>query len=136
MHERHITEKKQGRQRKMKKFNLQKALAGEPVITRDGRPVKIAGYNPDADDTSKLAGWVNSNVNSWHSNGKYWNDMNADNDLFMAPTERKQFVLVVKSGISYLAHGPYETIERLEINRPYLCSCSDSYSIHEITITE
>lgn len=67
----------------MKPFDLEKALAGEPVVTRDGRPVKIAGYNPDADDYAKIVGWVDGDTKSWDSNGEYF-IAKSNTDLFMA----------------------------------------------------
>lgn len=69
----------------MEAFDLQKALAGEPVITRDGRPVKIAGYNPDANNNSNVIGWVGKEYQCWYSNGWYLPTKGHDLDLFMAP---------------------------------------------------
>ena len=40
---------------KLEKFNLQDALNGRPVVTRDGNPVKIAGYNTDAEEARKVS---------------------------------------------------------------------------------
>lgn len=77
----------------MKPFNLEAALAGAKVVTRDGLEVKIAGYNEEAEQTSQLAGWLNGSITSWQKNGQYWNDMRSDYDLFMAPTERKEWVV-------------------------------------------
>jgi hypothetical protein len=69
----------------MKPFNLEKALAGEPVVTRDGRPVKIAGYNPDAEETHRVMGWINGCPFSWGADG-YYNPSKqpCSLDLFMA----------------------------------------------------
>ena len=67
----------------MKPFDLEKALAGEPVVTRDGRPVKIAGYNPDANVYSKITGWVNGEVKAWGSVGDFYS-LTSGFDLFMA----------------------------------------------------
>jgi hypothetical protein len=68
----------------MKPFDLQKALAGDPVVTRDGRPVKIAAYNPDAYPFAEIIGWVDKSPKPWHSNGKILLDKDHDVDLFMA----------------------------------------------------
>jgi len=79
----------------MKPFNLEKALAGEPVVTRDGRPVKIAGYNEQARNDYSVLGWVNGLVFVWHRNGKRAGCLHeSDNDLFMAPTECKEYILL------------------------------------------
>jgi len=54
---------------KMKPFNLEAALAGAPVVTRDGRPVKIAGYNPDAHASGTLTGWIEKSIAGWNKKG-------------------------------------------------------------------
>jgi hypothetical protein len=67
----------------MKPFDLEKALAGEPVCTRDGRPVKIAGFNPDAVNACQLAVWVGNFLYSYGIDGNYASHSH-DRDLFMA----------------------------------------------------
>lgn len=42
----------------MKPFNLERALAGDPVVLEDGEPVRIAGHNPDAAYGEEVIGWV------------------------------------------------------------------------------
>lgn len=68
-----------------KPFNLQEALEGKPVVTGDGRKVKIAGYESEAAKIFQLVGWVDGIAKSWESNGKYYGAINQDHDLFMAP---------------------------------------------------
>ncbi len=86
----------------MKPFNLEKALAGDPVITRDGRKVTIAGYNPTG-GKEKVAGWIACNPSNagwkdiacfWDSNGGFEGDTGPCNpeDLFMAPKQRTLWV--------------------------------------------
>lgn len=67
-----------------KPFDLQKSLAGEPVVTRDGRPVKIAGYNPDAGKTCQICGWVNGDAKYWCADGLCVPRQTHYLDLFMA----------------------------------------------------
>lgn len=51
----------------MKPFNLERALAGDPVITRDGREVKIAGYNPKTHEGVRILGWLADGVSTaWY----------------------------------------------------------------------
>jgi hypothetical protein len=120
----------------MKPFNLEKALAGEPVITRDGRRVKIAGYNEEIYPLNiSLLGWIRSDIGwceyAWYCNGRYNSGEDNPSDLFMAPTERKEWVVRLPE---YRMIGPFHN-EKLakgwqeQMNRP------DS-TIHEITITE
>ena len=108
----------------MKSFNLEAALAGAKVITRDGREVKIAGYNEDA---NSLLGWIGSGVYQWTGGGQNIADKN---DLFMAPTDRKEWV-VRCSDTCVL--GPYKTS-----NEAYECIMrwKTPGTVHEITIHE
>jgi hypothetical protein len=76
----------------MKEFNLERALAGEPVITRDGRPVtqltlfEIGGNFP-------LKGVVDRNFGTFTKTGSFHeNRENHPWDLFMAP--EKKFIWV------------------------------------------
>ncbi len=114
----------------MKDFNLKDALAGKPVITRDGRPVKIAGYS---EFNNSLIGWVGSGVYQWTSGGQNIADKN---DLFMAPTERKEWVVRVErnNGNKFIS-GPFITEDEYKLYIQIL-SHGCTYTIHEITIHE
>lgn len=75
----------------MKPFNLERAIAGDPVCTRTGEPVKIAGYNPDAPYQYRIAGWLpNGELHSWYDHGTYTNSgTRPELDLFMETIKRK-----------------------------------------------
>lgn len=76
-----------------KPFDLQKAMAGEPVVTREGRPYKFGAYNPDANKGHELSGWVNGEVVANYSdNGRFYNDVEDNRDLFMAAKTQKVWV--------------------------------------------
>ena len=112
----------------MKPFNLEAALAGAKVVTRDGREVKIAGYNPDGLEYSTVLAWVSQSVISSRKDGKYHPLSDNDNDLFMAPTERKEWV--VRTGKAKI-YGPYDTEDHaIKIQR------CEGGTIHEILIVE
>jgi hypothetical protein len=119
----------------MKPFNLERALAGEPVVTRDGRPVKIAGYNKDATKTHALLGWddVNDSM-TWDLSGKFNPNVEAFSslDLFMAPTERKEWI--VRLNPKHIAYykGPFNTKELAIV----YADNWEGATIHEITIIE
>ncbi len=119
----------------MKEFNLKDALAGKPVITRDGRPVKIAGFNEDAIKTDVLIGWMNGEVIWWDVKGHYCNEQD-ERDLFMAPTERKEWVVRVErnNGNKFIS-GPFITEDEYKLYIQIL-SHGCTYTIHEITIHE
>lgn len=55
----------------MKPFNLKAALAGAPVVTREGSSVRIAGYDETAQEFHKVVGWVDGHVNGWSENGRF-----------------------------------------------------------------
>jgi hypothetical protein len=123
----------------MKPFNLERALAGEPVVTRDGRPVKIAGYNPDAKPQWKLAAWVDGNLDAWYTDGTQTgkSNMPTDSDLRMAPNERKEWIVLLRNPSAYIDAyilGPYRTFEAAKDS--YNTRCEGWASIHEITIHE
>ena len=111
----------------MKPFNLQAALDGAPVVTRDGRRVKIAGYNPDAAFKDALLGWLNKEAMWWNKEGKYDCENGEDWDLFMAPTERKEWIVRVNDA---LVSGPFKSLEHAQNMKDGL----NGATIHEITI--
>ena len=74
---------------KTKPFDLKEALEGKPVVTKDGREVKIAGYNKDATVDSKLMGWVDAKSCSWRKDGSRANWGNENDDLFMLCEEQE-----------------------------------------------
>lgn len=83
----------------MKPFNLQAALAGEAVVTRNGctarilcfdlrnkfYPLAVAVYNPDSDEEDLF---------SYGVTGSYYQDQEHNRDLFMAPVKREGWVNV------------------------------------------
>jgi len=119
----------------MKPFNLEKALAGEPVITRYGRPVKIAGYNEDASCGESVLGWLEGSSFSWARDGQYILQDCESFDLFMAPTERKEWVILWTN-----THGGRQShvvnfLENAQEYKEFLDGRNfTDISIHEITI--
>ena len=79
----------------MNKFNLEKALAGEKVITRDGREVtQIVSF--DASDSEFVVYGVidGEAIDSWTQDGGY-HDTNSEEcgaDLFMEPVMLSGFI--------------------------------------------
>ncbi len=80
----------------MKPFDLAKAKAGAPVITRDGRKARILSfdlcnrYYPVAAAFSDSGGV--EGVVSLTNEGKCFADKDSANDLFMAPVKREGWV--------------------------------------------
>jgi len=111
-----------------KPFDLKKALAGEPVVTRNGAPVKIAGYNEFAYSDETILGWVNRCAFRWFKNGENSeHPSDPDLDLFMAPIEKKEWIVRYDGRLM----GPFETFEKAI----YWYNLHGG-TIHEITIEE
>jgi hypothetical protein len=119
----------------MKEFDLEAALRGEPVVTRDGSPVKIAGYNKHASEGQEIAAWIGGFVIDYDKNGRR-NRGNNQYDLFMAPKERKEWVIRFQgiSGHAYFETRIFDTLQKAENfaqNKNLIRA-----TIHQITITE
>ena len=74
----------------MKPFDLKKALAGEPVVTKDGRPVsQLIKFEALVEDGYVLYGVVNNKILNFLDSGKYDRTFESHSlDLFMAEPER------------------------------------------------
>jgi uncharacterized protein YjhX (UPF0386 family) len=71
----------------LKSFDLEKALAGDPVITRDGRSVsEIAIFN-SLNDKQNVFATIDGEFYRFTKNGKYsiYENVEYCLDLFMAP---------------------------------------------------
>lgn len=102
-------------QTNLKPFDLQAALAGKPVVTRDGRAVKIAGYNVNAKEAEDaLLGWANDVPKQWNANGKWLSDSENPADLFMAPEKREVWVCYWKKD-GYEEFNASESKEKAEL---------------------
>lgn len=112
----------------MKPFDLEKALAGEPVVTRDGREVFGIVRLKNPGGIYKIGGWVCSASTdgsrdvsiTWKSNGSY-RDSFHDLDIFMAPRKRTVWVNVYTNGERFFAGqcAFYNTMAAAEATRKY-----------------
>lgn len=118
----------------MKPFNLEAALRGEAVVTRDGRPVKIAGYNPDAAEDSRVAAWVveKGTLLAYYTNGSFLESEPHIDDLFMAPVEVSEWVVRVPSTKEAAYNGPYQT----EKEAQNFASRYEGSTVHEIKVQQ
>lgn len=99
----------------MKPFNLEEAIElHKPVVTRDGRDVWLAGYNPSAEEHCRIVGWVDGRVYFWKEDGTSDLEANGTIDLFMESTEKYVgFFTYVKNGkiVIDTTGCPYDTEE-------------------------
>jgi hypothetical protein len=91
---------------KLKPFDLDKALAGEKVITRDGIEVRELHKFKTSDSPYPLRGVVPGILSAWTNEGICSNsNIEPDNDLYMAPTKIKYYIHVYKQdGVMLSGH--------------------------------
>ena len=85
----------------MKPFDLEAAKAGAPVITRDGRPVRIICFDKRGDDWPLVVltyNGDNEGLYCYTSKGTVWQSHEtASKDLFMAPVKKEGWVILYKN---------------------------------------
>lgn len=120
-----------------KPFNLQEALEGKPVVTRDGRKVKIAGYNSEVNESSKLVGWCDGIAYAWSIDGFFLAGKSSAHDLFMAPETKDVFLLLWsikgRDHISSVAFEDEDSAKKMQATIEY--EGHVFHGIHKITIT-
>lgn len=105
----------------MKPFDLKRALAGEPVVTRDGRKVHCVLHDPGSPDEEMrvYARYGDESCmcyNAFMENGLLRKGQVKPQDLFMAPIKREAWVNVypapndsLHKGISFLTSHAFST---------------------------
>jgi hypothetical protein len=77
----------------MKLFDLEEALAGAPVCTRDGRPVEQLAKFDVSSSFVRVAGVMNyHHVGIWSAGGLDCIFGDSQNDLFMAPVKKTGWI--------------------------------------------
>lgn len=91
---------------KLKPFDLQKAKAGKPVCTRDGRSVRILCFDAKRRDEKNIIALVPSkgypgfeDLIAYPDNGIYYGEHENDNNLMMMPEKKEGWVNVYKGGL-------------------------------------
>lgn len=98
----------------MKPFNLQAALAGAPVVTRDGEPAEQLTLFDAPNEDFPLVGVVSGRIRTWTRSGKRMlADVDNEFDLFMASTKRVVWVNLYPKGEAY-----YYTTKRIAEAHP------------------
>lgn len=91
----------------MKDFNLEKAIAGAPLVTRDGRKVLEFKYFTQAFEGTRYPVFVilehgGEEVLSYTKQGEFSSGRLSPEDLFMATTERKGYVNVLRAASGFM----------------------------------
>lgn len=77
-------------------FDLSRAKAGNPIITRYGRAAKFIAHVPECDEHLLVLIEKQSFVDSFGDDGRFYIDTLDQRDLFMAPKLRKGWVVFDK----------------------------------------
>ena len=85
----------------LKPFNLDRALAGDPVVTREGKPVTDLVRQLSVNDEFKLCGVLIGARQSWKENGGWHAVTESPHDLFMSPRKVMRWVNFRISGDAY-----------------------------------
>ena len=134
----------------MKPFDLERALAGDPVVTRDGRPVTQLTLFEETDTDYCLYGVAGGTLLNWRKTGitdpeDYLEEdayiEGSMSDLFMAP--REVWIIVLESTAKDFVSTYVETYnskEEAEKQRDYIIngdySSIDKVYIRSITLED
>jgi hypothetical protein len=77
----------------MKPFDLEKALAGDPVITGDGRKVEELYYFKKLKNIFPIAAVIDGNLYTYQTNGRSRHFDDKDADIFM---ETKKLYIAIE----------------------------------------
>lgn len=99
----------------MKPFNLEKALAGAPVVTRDGKEVTQLHWFELGAHAYPLFGVIHYEskqiVKSFTKDGEEYTNMDSVNDLFMKTTKKVGYVLAEHITPDHYAFGDWVKVE-------------------------
>lgn len=110
----------------LKPFNLERALSGEPIVTRDGMKVlQIAHFPLSTHVDEKLSVLLDdaSGIHSFYENGRYvgngeWND--SEYDLFMLPKTKKFWIGISMENPNYNMNYTTNAYNSLEDAKSYV----------------
>jgi hypothetical protein len=126
----------------MKPFNLKKALAGESVITRDGRKaLQILHFDKVVDQNANgvIATFIEdgNSIIEYYINGNYFQEEESEYDLFMDTKTKKLWIAVSKNQNTNCSHHCTNAYTSKEHIREYT-SISNKYEwrLIEIEIEE
>ena len=103
----------------LKPFDIQKAKAGKPVCTRDGRKARIICFDAKKIDEKNIIALVPSkycpgfeDLIAYPNNGNYYRGHESDGDLMMLPEKKEMWINIYKSTTNYIPGGSlYDTEE-------------------------
>ena len=100
---------------KLEKFNLEKALNGAKVVTRDGREVsQFTKF--DTYEKFSLYGVVNDEIQCWDIKGRYYEGANPNIDLFIEGEVQSVWVNVYRNKYNSVYTGQSYTSKEHALN--------------------
>jgi hypothetical protein len=97
---------------KLEKFDLEKAINGAKVVTRDGHEVTQLTKFESVNDDYSVLGVLDNNLQAWTRQGKFnTNHGECDADLFIAVEPKSIWVNVYILHDTIKTGGNYDTLE-------------------------
>lgn len=119
----------------MKPFNLEKALQGEPVVTRDGRDVTSISYIRKSDYPPIVEAFIGKDKFIYVPTGRHFLYGDSPLDLFMKSKTEKYYLNIYKEDIASGIKHTGNLFRSYEVARELACSSSYLKTI-EIEIEE
>lgn len=106
----------------MKPFDLEKAKAGAPVITRNGSAARIICFDRADADTYPLVALLRlgegiDRVTTHTDQGRYCKEPGNDYDLFMGPVKREGWVNIYPD--TTIRHGIHASQDQADMHAAY-----------------
>jgi hypothetical protein len=119
----------------MKPFDLEQALAGAPVCTREGKPVtQLTKFDLPEKGVVRLVGVTSGrHIERWYPNGSYEFHDHSQNDLLMTPVKKVGWIArfgYPHCSKSYVVGQVHESEEDAKAYQP------DAAGYHEISWEE
>ena len=91
----------------MKPFNLEEAKAGKPVVTRDGRGVRILAFDRKGDHciVTLIDSCRHEDVLVYRENGKASADFDSEYDLFMKAEKKEGWINLYRDAFGIISAG-------------------------------
>ena len=96
----------------MKLFNLSEALAGKPVVTRDGRKVTELHHFKTANEPDRIIAVIGGVAIRFYEEGNYLSSSEHENDLFMAPETVTKWINIYDGHDGYYGGGVFYNTEK------------------------
>lgn len=107
----------------MNKFDLSRALAGDKVVTRDGREVtQLVKFDVEfaVGCADVIFAVLEGSVESWEVSGSY-HGTNCGTDLFMAPNQLSGFMNVYPNGGGHICKTKQECDDQPQAHSRIAC---------------